>query len=238
MFTKDQLEELLIETGAYIEKPIKIYLIGGCALSFKGLKPATKDIDIVVMSKRDFDVFDNAMEKNGFKSMTDRENEFYLTALAVYKKDESRIDVFLKQVGKMLFLTKSMIERTKKYKDYGKMEVYLVFNEDIFLFKAMTPRQGDVIDCDRIMKENIDYDIVYNEIVEQSKEEGKRWFFWVYESLCRIENYNKLKTPIKNQVFELVRKNWKEKPDDFMEDIPNIEEHIPDEKLIKELKQT
>ena len=238
MFSRQELESLLERAGDNIEKPVKIYMIGGCALSFKGLKPATKDIDIIVISKEDFNVFDSAMKEIGFQSMNDRENEFYLTALAVYKKDESRIDVFLKQVGKMLFLTNSMVKRAEKYKKYEKLDVNLVSNEDIFLFKSMTSREGDVLDCDRIMKQGIDYDIVYNEIVEQSKEEGKRWFFWAYESLCRLENFNGTKTPIKNKVFSLIKKHWNEKPDDFMDEIENLKDHIPDKKLLKEFNST
>jgi len=91
-------------------------MIGGCALSFKGLKPSTKDIDIIVTSKPDFNVINKAMLKSGFKSMTERESEFYATALAVYMKEESRIDVFLKQVGKMLVLTESMMNDLKNTK--------------------------------------------------------------------------------------------------------------------------
>jgi hypothetical protein len=48
----------------------------------EGTKEATKDIDIVVTSKADFHVFDRAMTEKGFVSMTERESEFYLTALA------------------------------------------------------------------------------------------------------------------------------------------------------------
>ncbi len=235
MFNKKELDELLIKVGLHIEQPVKIYMIGGCALSFKGLKERTKDIDIIVTNKEDFDIFDRSMNKTGFQPTTDRESEFYLTALAVYQKDESRIDVFLKQVGKMLVLSKNMMKRATKYKDYGKLIVYLLSNEDIFLFKAMTSREGDIADCDRIMKEVIDYNIIYNEIMEQSKA-GKKWFFWIYENLCRLENYNGIKTPIKNKVFTLVKKNWKEKPASFMEDIANIEHHISDKKLLEELK--
>jgi hypothetical protein len=204
-------------------------MIGGCALSFKGLKLATKDIDIIVTSKEDFSIFDNSMKENGFSLDSDRESDFYLTALAVYRKEESRIDVFLKQVGKMLFLSENMIKRSNKYKEYGNLIVYLVSNEDIFLFKAMTSREGDIADCDRIMKEGINYNIIYDEIVEQSKA-GKKWFFWVYESLCRLEDFNGRKTPIKKKVFNLINKNWNEKPDDFMKEINNLENHIPDKK--------
>src|SRR3989338_83675 len=185
-----------------------LHKIGGCALSFKGLKPSTKDIDIIVTSKPDFNVINKAMLKSGFKSMTERESEFYATALAVYMKEESRIDVFLKQVGKMLVLTESMMKRSEKYKSYDKLAVYLVSNEDIFLFKAMTSREGDIADCDRIMRERIDYDVIYNEIVEQSKEEGKRWFFWVYENSCKLEDYNSIRSPVKNKVFALVKRYW------------------------------
>ncbi len=232
MFNKEELDQLLVNVGSKIEKPLSIYMIGGCALSFKGLKPATKDIDIIVTSKQDFNVFNKAMIKLGFKSMSERESEFYATALAVYTKEESRIDVFLEQVGKMLVLTKSMVKRAEKYKDYHKLEIYLVSNEDIFLFKAMTSREGDISDCDRIMREEIDYDVIYKEIVQQSK--NKKWFFWVYENLCRLENYNNIQVPIKAKVFALVKKHWKERPTDFMSDVDNLEKHIPDKKLLKE----
>lgn len=236
MFNKQELDNLLLEVGENIERPLKIYMIGGCALSFKGLKEATKDIDIIVANLEDFNVFDKSMKKSGFESMSERETEFYLTALAVYKKEESRIDVFLKQVGKMIFLTKSMIQRSKKYKEYGNIKVYLISDEDIFLFKTMTSREGDIYDCDRIMRGNLDYNIIYEEIVKQSKEEGKRWFFWVYESLCRLENHNSINLPIKKKVFALVKKYWDEKPVDFMEDVQNQEKHIASKKLLKELQ--
>ena len=236
MFTKQELEKLLEDVGEKIKKSVRIYMIGGCALSFKNIKDRTKDIDIIVTSQEDFDRIDAGIKESGFQSMTDRESEFYLTALAVFIKEDSRIDVFLKQVGKMLFLTKSMIQRAEKYKTYGKLEVYLASNEDIFLFKMMTSRDGDVKDCDRIMKEGIDFEIVYKEIVEQSKEEGKRWFFWVYENLCRLEDHNSIRISIKDAVFALVKEHWKERPSDFMMDIADKDKHVSDKKMLKELK--
>ena len=256
MYTKEQLEKWLEEVGSYVTKPMNIYMIGGCALSFRGLKSVTKDIDIILTSQKDFDMFDTAIKKAGFTSMTERESEFYLTALSVYQKidvdtrflddrsgrkglgshlrhkksDESRIDVFLNQVGKMLRLTENMKKRSKLYKHYHNMAVYLVSNEDIFLFKAMTSREGDTLDCDRIMKKNLDYNLIYQEIVDQSIN-GKNWFFWVYESLCRLENYNNITIPIKNRMFALVKKHWKDRPSDFMSDVSNLEKHLPGKKL-------
>ncbi|MBS3074203.1 nucleotidyltransferase [Candidatus Pacearchaeota archaeon] len=237
MFNKDELEDLLVNVGSKIEKPVSIYLIGGCALSFKGLKAATKDIDIIITSQSDFDIFDKAMSKGGFKNMNDRESEFYLTALAVYVKEESRIDVFLKQAGKMLFITPTIIKRARKFKDFGKLAVFFVSNEDIFLFKAMVSpkRQADIYDCDRLMKEGLNYSVIYDEIAGQSSH-SKKWFFWLYENLCHIENFNGIKTPLKSKVFSLVKKYWKDKPSEFMSDVEDREKHIPDKKLLKELE--
>ncbi len=237
MFNKKELNDLLISIGSRIERPLNVYMIGGCALSFKGLKAATKDIDIIVLNQEDFDVLDKSMNKNDFKSETERETEFYLTALAVYKKEESRIDVFLKRVGKMLAMTNGMIKRAKKFKSYGKLTVHLVSNEDIFLFKSMTEREGDIYDCDRLMKEGLDYEVIYDETFEQSKEEGKMWFFWIYEALCLLQNYNGIQVSIKRRMFALVKKHWDEKPSSFMRNIGNLEDHIPDRKFVKELRE-
>ena len=152
------------------------------------------------------------------------------------KDDDSRIDIFLKQVGKMLRLTRGIIKRAKLYQSYGKLDVSLVSNEDIFLFKSMSSRSGDIEDCDRLIQEELDYGIIYDEIIEQSKQ-GRKWFFWIYESLCRLEEHNGIRLPIKDRVFSLVKEHWKDHPSDFMEDVKNIDEHIPDKRLLKELKQ-
>lgn len=235
MFSKEELNEWLVKVGSHVEKPLKIYMIGGCALSFRGLKEYTKDVDIIVESQKDFVILDGAIKDAGFKLETDLEDEFYLTALAVYTKgDDSRIDVFLKQVGKMLYLSESMVQRAEFFRNYSKLSLYLISLEDIFLFKSMASRPGDIIDCDRLVRTGINYNIAYNEIINQSTK-GKNWFFWVYENICRLENYNNLQLPIKSKVFVLVKKHWKERPSDFMADIPNLENHIPEKKLAKEI---
>lgn len=98
----------------------------------------------------------------------------------------------------------------------------------------MTSREGDILDCNRIIREGIDYDIIYKEIVEQSKD--KKWFFWIYENLCKLEDFNNARVPIKSKIFALVKKHWKDRPNDFMEDIGDLSKHIPDKKLIKEIR--
>jgi len=234
MFERDELLNWLVKIGMRVNSTVSIYMIGGGALSFKNIKPSTKDIDIIVKSKADFDILDKAIKEEGFELLTDIEDEFYITALAVFVKEESRIDIFLNQVGKMLFLSPSMIKRAQEFRQFGKLNILLISNEDIFLFKSMTPRQGDIDDCDRLIKEGLDYDVMYEEIMEQSKKENK-WFFWMFEKICKIEEFNNTRIPIKNKLYELITQHWEQRPSDFMSQIDNLEEHIPDSKLRKEI---
>lgn len=63
---------------------------------------------------------DTAMLKAGFTRETDLKDEFYLTALAVYKRGESRIDLFLHKVGQMLSFTSGMKKRSELHNTYDK----------------------------------------------------------------------------------------------------------------------
>ncbi len=124
MFEKNELEEWLIEISQFIKEPISIYLIGGGSMSFQDIKENTKDIDIVTTSKKTFHLFDKAIKSAKYEREVNILDDFYLTALAVYKKGDSRIDVFQKQVGKMLIFTNNMQERAISYNQYGNLSVY------------------------------------------------------------------------------------------------------------------
>lgn len=61
-----QIENLLKEMESYMEEKVQIYIIGGAALLEQGLKPATKDIDMVVATREEFVQVQKALEKYGF----------------------------------------------------------------------------------------------------------------------------------------------------------------------------
>ena len=52
--TFKEIEELFKEIDHLIFKKIKVYIIGGAALLKRGMKAATKDIDLVVTAKNEF----------------------------------------------------------------------------------------------------------------------------------------------------------------------------------------
>lgn len=226
MFDKNELEAWLGAVSQKLEKECGAYMIGGGAMSFRGLKKATKDVDIIVTDKKDFVALDKAITSAGFNRATNLDDEFYLTALAVYEKGNSRIDVFLNEVGKMLRLSQSMKKRATLLKEYGKLKIFLASNEDIFLFKAMTPRKGDIEDCTRLIREGLDYNTIYGECLAQSSE-SKRWHFWLFEKTCEIEEQEGLSIPIKSKLLDVVKKDWRHKPKDFMSGVKNLGNHLP-----------
>ena len=48
-----------------------------------------------------------------------------------------------------------MVERAREYLILDKLAVYLCSNEDVFLFKTMTERSGDIEDCISLAKRGI-----------------------------------------------------------------------------------
>ncbi len=62
----EQAEELFKELDSAMEGKIMVYTIGDAALLKRGLKPVTKDIDLVVSSRHEFLDLQNALVKIGF----------------------------------------------------------------------------------------------------------------------------------------------------------------------------
>lgn len=129
----------LNKIGARLSKKIDIFLIGGCAMSFRGIKEATKDVDIVFRSKSDYKVFCDALWGAEYYSPVKITDEYgKLQADYMYEnKDGFHLDLFIQQVCGRLKLSKAMVRRAEFFNSYGSLNVYLVAKEDIFLFKAL-----------------------------------------------------------------------------------------------------
>jgi hypothetical protein len=149
-FDSNYIEKELSKIGLRVNKQLKIYLIGGCAMSFRKLKETTKDIDVVVQNKNDFlilsDALFGAQYHQPFEIKIEHEK---LEPMKVYEnKDGFHMDLFVERVVKKLQLSDSMINRATLYKKYGKLSVYLLSVEDIFLFKGLASeeRHRDISD--------------------------------------------------------------------------------------------
>lgn len=102
----------------------------------------------------------------------------------IFVRGEYRIDLFQKTVCRGFSLSKTMMKRAEKIAKIGKLSIFLCSNEDIFLFKTMTEREGDTEDCISLAGENLRWTTIFSELksqIEQSKQ--KVWITWAGERL-------------------------------------------------------
>lgn len=52
--TYDEFKQLFEEINDTLKAPVQVYVIGGAVLLQQGLKTATKDIDLVVRTQKEF----------------------------------------------------------------------------------------------------------------------------------------------------------------------------------------
>ena len=162
----------LIQIDKLMKRKITVYLIGGSAMSFYGIKDSTKDIDALFENQYDCAEFFNAITKLGYETseqyfppVIQMEATFF-----VYKDDEIWIDLFVKNVMNKFELTHSIKNRSVKTDlPTKKLNVNCLDKNDIFLFKSITPRERDEDDCILLLsKSEIDFKIIREEINTQS----------------------------------------------------------------------
>ena len=163
----------LLQIDKLLKNEIEIFLIGGSAMSYYGIKDATKDVDILFKNKYDCGEFFNAVTELGYET-----SEQYFPPVImmeatffIYKGDEIWIDLFVENVMGKFALTDSIKKRSVKTNlSTKKLKVNCLDKHDIFLFKSVTQRERDEDDLILILtKTEIDFKIIHNEIKNQSK---------------------------------------------------------------------
>lgn len=169
-FNASYIEKEFEKIAKRINKKLSVYLIGGCAMSFRGLKESTKDVDIVIKSIADYKTFCDALfgaeyyEPYQIKS----EHERLIATIMYENKAGFHLDLFVKQVINKLTLSNSMIKRAELYRDFGSLKVYLLSKEDIFLFKGLASegRKRDLPDMQALYP-NINWKVILDELETQ-----------------------------------------------------------------------
>ena len=166
-------------------EPLEVYLIGGGNLALRGLKSATKDIDIVVLNRGQFSLLKDLLETplpklpvyvRQYLSRWDYDSG--MSSRYVHPLHGFSLDVFVKRVLNKLYLSESMVSRAEAPEEFGFHEwfrVMLVSKEDIFLFKSVTSmeRVRDVEDLIVLVESGLDYSIIIHELENQlSKDES------------------------------------------------------------------
>jgi len=202
------MEELFTEIDTKLESKISVFVIGGGALMFHKLKSATKDIDLIVRTKKDYGEIYSTLKKIGFKETALTEGGHRLTVSAVLERKDARIDLFLEKVcGKMIY-SKEMVQRSESVFEGNKLKMFSASIEDIFVFKSITEREGDKTDCEEIIKQKPNWKTILEEIKEQSKKGEDVWITYINERLIEFEEKG-YKIPILKETENLAEEFYK-----------------------------
>ncbi len=152
-FTKTQLAEILAAIGRETEKPLTTYVFGGAVMVQDDLKILTKDIDLLVETRQEYQTFLDAAKKAGFIEQTRIPKayaRFHLSGILENPAKKWRVDLFTKVVCGKMELTSAMQGRATPFAHHGKLEVKRLAYEDIILLKAVADRPRDHEDMEAI----------------------------------------------------------------------------------------
>ncbi|MCF7860960.1 hypothetical protein K9M79_01850 [Candidatus Woesearchaeota archaeon] len=196
------INNLLLEIDKKLKPKISIYIIGGTVLLYRGLKPATKDIDLVVKDASTFQLLSQILINMGFGKQPVKYKNMNVSEQFV--RDDIIIDLFNSSVCSKFSLSDKMAARAELLGDFKRIKPYLCSNEDIFAFKTMTDRDGDIDDCIEIIKTNPDWEVILGELKHQIKLSGENiWITWIGERLEILEDKG-LIIPIIKDVHKMV----------------------------------
>lgn len=182
-----QIENLFNEIDKNLTDKVNVYIIGGAALLFEGLKPATKDIDLILKNKDEFNAFNKSLIAINFKEENPSEIYKKMELSNIMIRDDYRIDTFLKKVCKKFALSNEMVKRSNQILSLKNISVNKCSNEDIFLFKSMTERPGDLEDCIELIKKGLNWNEIKDEMINQIKTNGEDvWITWIGERLDEL----------------------------------------------------
>lgn len=203
---KEDLECALHEIGEELADHVEAYLIGGCAMILYNAKLATKDIDLVLLSAVDAESVVRALTKSGFRVVVPREDVYCRLGTAIMMEDQRgmRVDIFVETVCRKVKVTSRMVARSKLHSRYGKLDINLISPEDIFLFKSVTEREGDLDDMARLAERGLDWKAILEECTLQSGDVILEGYLAV--RLQELEEQKGMVSPIKTDLEEITER--------------------------------
>ena len=138
-------------------------------MSLKGLKPETIDMDMVLLTEKSYSDIKTALLKLGYEvtSKTQYAETVYKNAFVLFKKGDSKIDIFVMRVCNLFDFSTAMMNRARLFGRYDKLNVRLASDEDIFLFKSITGREKDLDDLAILNGSITEWHLIINEFNNQ-----------------------------------------------------------------------
>ena len=200
---EDSLLAGLAELGDTIDERVDAYLSGGANLILRGLKDTTKDIDVVVADREAFLTLVEALQELGYEERRDLEAVYEQLApsLVLEKDGFPRWDIFVDVVADALSLTGGMQDRSDTERQFGTLRLHLLSLTDIFVFKAVTDREGDLEDAALIARQGtVDWQQVMDEIERQEEQADQYFSFAVLDTLDLLADRYGIEAPIRSRL--------------------------------------
>ncbi len=209
-YPKNMLEQGLQELGEALDYPVDVYMLGGGNLITRGLKDTTKDIDIVLNDENDYRAVVQTLRALGWEERNEIDDVYEnLDASVILERSHGpRWDIFIEIVADALHLTPAMQDRSDQEMKYGALSVHLLSPTDIFLFKAITDREGDLEDCALIARQGkVDWHQVLDEIEEQETLTERYFSFAVLDTLDMLADRYDIQAPIHQKLVSYCLEN-------------------------------
>lgn len=192
--------------GNKLDSTVHAYLFGGANLLLRGLKKATKDLDLVVETGKDFSKLKEALLAMGFEPLA--RNQFMpsdkkLNPSGIYvSKDLPRFDLFTKVICNALFLTEEMKARAKSMV-FGKLILHLLSLEDVLLLKSITEREGDLEDIATILRHGgaLRWGEILDTYFEEEEAIKRHLCFTMLDNIELLQQREGISVPIHGQML-------------------------------------
>lgn len=179
---------VLRELGEKLSATVHAYLFGGGNLLLRGLKKATKDLDVVLGGEGDFSKLRNGLIALGFRPLGEKEfmpSDRKLNPSGIYVAEGlPRFDLFTKVICNAFLLTDEMKSRAETM-SFGKLVLHLLSLEDVFLLKSITEREGDLEDMATIIRRGGDlrWDEILKTYLTEEKVIKKHFCFTILDNI-------------------------------------------------------
>jgi len=195
----DFFKELAKNAG----EKLKLHIFGGEAMRIRGLKRATKDVDIVVENERTLASLRAALTALGYRALAGEisKTDMKLNPSGIFiKQDYPRIDVFVGLICNAFNLSDSMMNRCE-LREMGNLKLCIMSNEDIFLLKSVTDREGDIYDMIDLAKSpGFNWRIVFEELHVQEETTGRHFCRALLDSIEIVEKRTGIKPSFHNKL--------------------------------------
>jgi hypothetical protein len=214
-FNKQYVETELEKLNSALRRRTRVFVAGGAALAFYGLKEATKDIDVVVKTRTELHSLVSALRAVGYKRPPGSLGRTYtkMEASAILENtDGFRWDIFERVIAGKLSLSRGMISRSRISYDKTKLHVRSLSNEDIFLLKSVTGRELDLDDMRIVAESGMNWNHVKTECQGQASRTGRVWEDALCQQLIELRERMGITAPIEKSICEIadqkILENW------------------------------